>query len=181
MRRLLWTAVVLLALAIAGGGLAIAWLAKSENAVVWLAKRIAAATGGRLELPGPRGYLSGTVRIARLRYEDEDVRIVAQDVALEPVLVAALARRVALSTLAIPDLEIVSKPTPGEPTPPDTLALPVEVAVGQVTIGRAVVRSEPDAIAFDAVALAYEGSATRHAIHDFKAGLPFGAVAGSIA
>ena len=181
MRRLLWAAVILFALAIAGGGLAIAWLAKSENAVVWLAGRIAAAAGGALEITDPRGYLSGTVRIARLRYEDEDVRIVAQDVALEPVLVAALARRLALSTLTVRDLEIVIKPTPGDPSPPDTLALPVEVAIDRATIGRVVVRSDPDAIAFDAVTLAYEGSATRHAIHAFKAGSPLGAIAGAIA
>ena len=181
MRRLLWTIVAVFALVVVGGALAVAWLAKSEHAVVWLAKEIAAAAGGALEITDPRGYLSGTVRIARLRYEDEDVRIVAQDVALEPVLVAALARRLELSTLAARELEVVIKPTPGEPKPPDTLALPVDVGIERATFGRVVVRSEPDELAFEDVSLAYEGSATRHAVRDLKARSALGALGGAIA
>ena len=180
MRKLAWTAFALLALAMAGA-LAIAWLAKSEHAVVWLASRIAAASGGSLEISDPRGYLSGTVRIARLRYEDEDVRIVAQEIAFEPVLVAVLARRLELRTLAARDLEIVSKPTPGEPEPPDTLALPVDVAVERATFDRVVVRSDPDEVTFDAVSLTYAGSATRHAVRDLKARSPLGEIEGAIA
>jgi translocation and assembly module TamB len=180
MRRLLWIGVALLALAIVGVGLAVAWLATSESAVAWLAARAVAAAGGALEIGEPRGYLTGTVRIARLRYEDEDVRISAEEVALEPVLVAALARRLELATLAARTLEIVIKPTPGPSSPPDTLALPLGVAIGRATVGRVVVRSEPDEVAFDAVTLAYEGSATRHAIGDLKAGSPLGALAGAI-
>ena len=181
MRRLIWIGVALLALAIVGVGIAVAWLATSESAVAWLAARAVAAAGGALEITEPRGHLTGTVRIARLRYEDEDVRITAEDVALEPVLVAALAQRLELATLAARTLEIVIKPTPGPSSPPDTLALPLGVAIGRATIGRVVVRSDPDEVAFDAVTLAYEGSATRHAIGDLKAGSPLGALAGTIA
>ncbi len=181
MRRLLWTLVAVFALVVLGGVLSVAWLAKSEHAVVWLAKEIAAAAGGALEITDPRGYLSGTVRIARLRYEDEDVRIVAQEVALEPVLVAALARRLELSTLAARELEVVIKPTPGEPKPPDTLALPVDVDIERAMFGRVVVRSEPDEFAFEDVSLAYEGSATRHAVRDLKARSTLGTFGGAIA
>ena len=112
MRRLIRIGVVLVALAIAGGAIAVAWLATSESAVAWLAARAVAAAGGTLEITEPRGSLAGTVRMARLRYEDEDFRITAQDVALEPVLIAALARRLELKTLAARELEIVIKPTP---------------------------------------------------------------------
>src|SRR5262245_56035628 len=181
MRRLFWTVAALFALVVVGGVLAVAWLAKSEHAVVWLAREIAAAAGGALEITDPRGYLSGTVRIARLRYEDEDLRIVAQDVALEPVLVAALARRLELSTLTARELEVVIKPTPGEPKPPDTLALPVDVGIERATFGRVVVRSEPDELAFEDVSLAYEGSATRHAVRDLKARSALGALGGAVA
>jgi translocation and assembly module TamB len=181
MRRLLKIGVLLVLAALTAGGIAAAWLAKSEAAVAWLAERAVAAAGGVLEISGPRGSLTGTIRIARLRYEDEDVRVTAQDVALEPVLVALLARRLELATLAARELEIVIKPTPGEPAPPDSLALPLAVGVGRATIDRVVVRSEPDEVAFDAVTLGYEGSASRHAISDLKAGSALGAIAGAVA
>ena len=91
MRRLIRIGVVLVALAIAGGAIAVAWLATSESAVAWVAARAVAAAGGTLEIADPRGSLAGIVRMARLRYEDEDFRITAQDVAFEPTLIAALA------------------------------------------------------------------------------------------
>src|SRR5512134_1580288 len=167
MRRLLKIGILLVLAALTAGGIAAAWLAKSEAAVAWLAERAVAAAGGALEISGPRGSLTGTIRIARVRYEDEDVRVTAQDVALEPVLVALLARRLELATLAARELEIVIKPTHGAtPAPPDSLALPLAVGVGRATIHHVVVRSEPDEVAFDAVTLGYEGSASRHAISD---------------
>ena len=179
LRRLFWTAAVLLAIAVAGGGLAAAWFAGSEGTLAWLAARAVAAAGGRLEIVDPRGSLAGTVRAARLRYEDEDFRITAQEVAFEPVLVAALVRRLELKTLAARELEIVIKPTPS--STPDTLALPLAVGIDRATVERVVLRSDPDVVAFDSVALGYEGSGTRHAIRDLKAGSPVGALAGAIA
>jgi translocation and assembly module TamB len=179
MRRLIRIGVVLVALAIAGGAIAVAWLATSESAVAWVAARAVAAAGGTLEIADPRGSLAGTLRMARVRYEDEDFRITAHDVALEPVLIAALVRRLELKTLAARELEIVIKPTPS--STPDTLALPLAVGIERATVGKVVVRSDPDELVFDSVALAYEGSATRHAIRDLKAGSPLGALAGAIA
>jgi len=179
MRRLIKIGVFLVALAIAGGAIAVAWLATSESAVAWLAARAVAAAGGALEITEPRGSLAGTVRMARLRYEDEDFRITAQDVALEPALIAALARRLELKTLAARELEIVIKPTPS--STPDTLALPLAVGIGRATVGRLVVRSGPDELVFDSVTLAYEGSAMRHAIRDVKVGSPLGALEGTLA
>jgi hypothetical protein len=181
MRRLLKATVLLLALSAAAVGIAAAWLATSESAVAWLAARAVAAAGGALEIAEPRGSLAGTVRFARLRYEDEDVRVTAADLALEPVLVAALARRLEAATLDAGALEIVIKPTSGAPAPPDSLALPLSVGVGRATIGRLVVRSGPDEVAFDAVTFGYEGSASRHAISDLKAGSALGAIAGAVA
>ncbi len=181
MRRLIAPVVVLFAVALAaaaGGG---AWFATSEGATAWLAARLVAASGGALEITSPSGSLGGIVRIARLRYEDADVRVVAEEVALEPVLAAALARRVELKTLAARTLEIAIKPTPGEPSPPASLALPLAVAVDRATLGRVVVRSDPDEVAFEAVALAYEGSATRHVVRNLEADSPLGALAGAFA
>jgi translocation and assembly module TamB len=180
-RRLLILSLVLVVVAAVGGAAALAWLTRSEHAVAWLAARIAAAAGGALEIEAPRGTLGGTVTIARLRYEDEDLRIVARAVALEPVLAAVLARRLELATLAAEALEIALKPTPGDPSPPDSLALPVEVAIGRATFGRIVIRSDPDEAAFEAVSLGYEGGAARHVVRDLKARSPLGAIGGEVA
>ncbi len=181
MRRLIAFTAVLAVLAILGAGIGVAWLATSESATAWVAAKLVAGSGGTLEITGPGGTLGGTVRIARLRYEDGDVHVVAQDVALGPVLAAALARRVELKTLAARSLEILIKPTAGEPSPPDSLALPLAVGVGRATFDRVVVRSPPDELAFDAVSLAYDGSAARHAVRDLRASSPLGALTGTIA
>ena len=85
-------------------------------------------------------------------------------------LIAALARRLELKTLAARELEIVIKPTPS--STPDTFALPLSVGVDRATVGRVVVRSDPDELVFDSVTLAYEGSPTRHALRELKAKLP---------
>jgi translocation and assembly module TamB len=177
MRKLLWTAVAVLLLAIVGGGLAAAWLVTSERAVVWLAARAVAAAGGALEISEPGGALGGTVRIGRLRYEDADFRVTAREVEIEPLLVAALARQALLRRLAARELEIVVKPTPVKL--PATLALPLDVAVERAAVDRVVLRVDPDELAFTAVSLAYEATAEGHFIRDLKATTPFGALEGS--
>jgi len=179
MRWVFRVTVLLFALAIAAAGIAAAWLATSESAVAWLGARAVAAAGGALELTDPRGRLTGTIRVARLRYEDEDFRITAEDLALEPVLVASLVGRVELRALAARSLEIVIKPTP--PSTPDSLALPLAVGVRRATIARVIVRSDPDELAFDAVTLAYEGSGMRHSITDVKGRSAFGTLTGGFA
>jgi translocation and assembly module TamB len=177
MRRRAWISLVLVLAAIVGGGLAAAWLATSERAVTWLAARAVAAAGGALEITAPRGALGGTVRIARLRYEDEDLRVTAREVELEPALVAALAGRIVLKTLAARELEILVKPTPAKR--PDSLALPLGVAVDRVAIDRVVLRVEPDELALSAVAFAYEATAKEHAIRGLEATTPLGVLQAS--
>ena len=179
MRWLLRITVLLAVLAIAAAGIAAAWLATSESALAWLAARAVAVAGGRLEITDVRGFLAGTIRVGRLRYEDEDFRMTVEEVALEPVLVAVLVRRVELKTLAARNLEVVIKPTP--PATPDSLAPPLAVGIGRAAIGRIVVRSDPDEIAFDDVSFAYEGSATRHALTEVKGRSAFGTLAGVVA
>jgi translocation and assembly module TamB len=177
MRKVLWTAGAVLVLAILGAALAVGWLTTSERAVVWLATELARASGGSLEITAPRGTLGGTVRIARLRYEDDDFRVTASEVEIEPELVAALARRAVIQRLAARELEIVVKPTPAKV--PDSLALPVGVAVERLTIDRVAVRVEPDELVFTGLALAYEATPDRHAIRDARATTAFGALAAS--
>jgi translocation and assembly module TamB len=176
MRRL-WIALVLVLAAIAGGGLAVTWLLTSERAVTWLAARAAAATGGALEIIGARGALGGAVRIAQLRYEDEDFRVTAREVELEPALVAALAGRIVLKVLTARELEILVKPTPAKL--PGSLALPLGVAVERAVIDRIVLRVDLDQLTFTAVSLAYEAGSKEHAVRDLKATTPLGALGGS--
>jgi len=181
MRRLAGIVLLALVLAVAAAGIAATWLFTSESALAWLAARAVAAAGGALEIADVRGSLAGTIRIGRLRYEDEDLRVVAQEVALEPVLVALLARRFEAATLAARELAIAVKPAPGEPAPPGSLALPLTIGVGRATIGRVVVRSDPDVLVFDDVSLGYEGSGARHSIRELKASSALGSLAGAVA
>ncbi len=178
MRKLLWATFALLLLATVGGWLAVGWLTTSERAVAWLAAELARASGGSLEISDARGTLGGTVRIGQLRYEDEDFRVTARAVEIEPALVAVLARRAVLRRLAARELEIVVKPTPAKL--PDSLAVPLDVAVERVAIDRIALRVEPEEeLAFTAVALAYEATATGHFVRNLQATTPFGALAGS--
>src|SRR5215470_14185741 len=177
MRRAVWIPLVVLVLAIAGAAALVAWLATSEGAVVWLAGRVAAAAGGSLEIVQPRGSFGGTVRIERLRYEDADFRVTASDVAVEPVLVAVLARRAVLKNLTAHELEILVKPTPAKL--PASLALPLGVSVERLAIDRVVLRVDPEELVFTTVSLAYEFTESGHVVRDLRATTALGALAGS--
>ena len=177
MRRAVWIPLVVLVLAIAGAAALVAWLATSEGAVVWLAGRVAAAAGGSLEIVRPRGSFGGTVRIERLRYEDADFRVTASDVAVEPVLVAVLARRAVLKNFTAHELEILVKPTPAKL--PASLALPLGVSVERLAIDRVVLRVDPEELVFTTVSLAYEFTESGHVVRDLRATTALGALAGS--
>ena len=110
-----------LALVIVAGAL---WFANSEQGLRWASDEAAARSGGRLTIEGATGSLGGIVRIARLRYADEDLSLVADDVAFTWSPRALLSRAVIVDTLSAATVTLEFKPSAGPSAPPASLALP---------------------------------------------------------
>jgi len=89
--------VALLIVAIIGGAL---WFAASDAGLRWLSGEATARSGGRLTIEGATGSLGGTVRITRLRFEDEDLSLIADDVAFAWSPRALLSRTVLVDALS---------------------------------------------------------------------------------
>ena len=89
--------VALVALAVAVGAL---WFATSEEGLRWASGEAAARSGGRLKIEGESGSLGGIVRIARLTYADEDMSLVAEDVAFRWSPRTLLFRTIVVDTLS---------------------------------------------------------------------------------
>lgn len=166
---------------IAAAAIAVVRFAASEAAVVWLAQKLAAASAGRLTIEAPRGSLTGTVHIATVRYEDEDVRVTARDVALEASLRALASLRVTLAALSVGELEIAPKPGPSAPQQPATLALPLELAVERAAIGKLIVVVDGERLEAHQVSFGYRGTRARHELRGLRAAAPLGDLQGEIA
>src|SRR5262245_10948443 len=166
---------------LAAGAVAIARFAASEAAVAWLAQKLVAAGDGRLAIEGARGSLASTIYIATVRYEDEDLRVIARDVALAASLRALLTLRADLGELSVRELEILSKPSPGSPEPPANLALPLELAVSRGAIDKAILVIDGDRFEARRVSFGYQGSLTRHEVRALHLETMLGDLQGDLA
>ena len=82
LRRLKWFALggaLLVAMLLTGAW----WTASSPSALQWLVAEAMLRSNGALEFEGVSGSLLGRVRVRRLTYAAQDVRVMLEDVALE--------------------------------------------------------------------------------------------------
>ncbi len=144
-----------------------AWLATREETLQWAARKLAEQTGGAVVLEDVRGSLLGPVTVGRARYEDPDLRITAEEVEIqwEPVALLIRPHAVRITELQAARLELaLLTETEGPTKPPDTLRVPVAIALDRAAIGELVYVSGETRIESRAVKLAYEvDSATAQA------------------
>lgn len=129
--RLLVGLGLLLALAAAG----LWWWAGQDGSLEWALKRI--ARGAPLQSEGVQGSLRSGLRIARISWERDGLRLEAEDIRLEWQPLAILNRTVHLEQLQVARARVIdSRPASGEPLrEPTDLRLPWRVNVESLQVG----------------------------------------------
>lgn len=139
MRRVAIALLVLLAVLLAAAG-GIAWFATQPAALAWALERGAAYAGGRIEHTELTGTFFTPIGARRLVYEDATIRveITGLDLAIASLREVVLDRRLVVERLGATTVDVLSKAPPSnEPAqPPATLALPIDVSVQSLAIGR---------------------------------------------
>jgi translocation and assembly module TamB len=153
------------------------WAAHSEAALAWAAARIEGATGGRLRIESPRGALAGPIRAARVTYAEANVRVTANEVALDLRLRPLLGRRLEASSLEAQSVRIEILPTPST-GPPDSIGVPLTIAVDRFAIASFDLIAGTEALEFREVAGAYRGGPHGHRLELARAGTPWGDASG---
>jgi translocation and assembly module TamB len=169
---------LVLIVAIIGGAL---WFAASDAGLRWASGEATARSGGRLTIEGATGSLGGTVRIARLRYEDDDLRLIADDVAFAWSPRALLSRTVLVDVLSAATVTLEFKPSAGPSAPPASLTLPWPIDVRRADIAALIVSSGPNRWRVRQLGFHYTGTLERHALDALTLDSEWGSVRGKLA
>jgi translocation and assembly module TamB len=168
----------LLVLALIGGAL---WFAASEAGLRWATGEATARSGGRLTIAGVSGSLGGTVRIARLSYTDDNLSLVADDVAFAWSPRALLSRSVVVDTLSAAAVALEFKPSAGPGAPPASLALPWPIDVRRADVAELAIASGTNRWHVTQLGFHYTGAFARHALDALTLDSRWGSVRGRIA
>jgi len=177
LRRIAIEAGVALAVATALA-LAAAW-AVSSRAVVRALDFAVAQSQGRLTYEGASGSLTGRVGVERIEWRDGATRILAEDVDVAISPRALFDWRLALSHVDARRVTVELPEGDGTDTPlPDSLALPIAVAIDRVSVGRIDWKAGARTGVIDRVSFAYAGDAARHRVRDVDVRVPGAQLAG---
>jgi translocation and assembly module TamB len=151
-------------------GTAGAWLLYTEAGLAWIVARAGNAAGEGLTLEGVAGTLAGGTSARHIRFAGDDIEVRANDayLRLSPYSILMLTPR--LSELRATELIVTTRP--GEPRgrPPDTLELPMNVQLPDVSVGRLVIDMGKGPMDITDVRLAYSGGRSRHTVHKLALG-----------
>ncbi|HKW79813.1 MAG TPA: translocation/assembly module TamB domain-containing protein [Casimicrobiaceae bacterium] len=170
--------VALAAIALVATGL---WLAHTDAGLRWVSGQAMARTGGRLSIEGATGSLGGRVRIARLTYDDDDLKLVADDVAFTWSPRALFTRSIVVDDLSAAAVGLQLKPSAGPSQPPASLALPWPIDVRRADIALLTVESGPNRWQVRRLGFHYIGAADRHALDALALDSEWGSLHGNIA
>ncbi len=170
--------VALLAAALLAGAW---WFAASEAGLRWAGEQAASRSGGRVKIEGATGSLGGIVRIARLSYADENLSLVADDIAFSWSPRALFSRSVVVDALSAATVTLDFKPSAGPSAPPASLALPWPVEVRRADIATLTVASGPNRWRVTQLGFHYIGAVERHALDALALDSEWGSVRGRLA
>jgi translocation and assembly module TamB len=114
------------------------WLVSTESGLTALARGATALSGGRLVLQGEQGTLLGRFGFAELRLATPDVSVRARDVRLDWRPIDLLQRQLSVASLSAAELHVATAPATEAPALPQSLTLPLAVALDQFRIDRTV-------------------------------------------
>jgi len=138
---------------------AYAWLG-STQALQWTMREAILASGGKLVIHGADGSLAGELRIESLVFTTADSRLEAEKIILRWQPLSLLLRELRISQATAERIHYTSTSTTPA-TPPDSLALPFNVAIASATISRLVINTLP---AITDIQLQYHGGEKIHAL-----------------
>ena len=148
-----WALIAVAAMAIAAGG---AWWLLSRNAgLEWLIAEAVRRSGGALAIDGVEGSLLGPVKVRRITYETDSLRIVLEDTAMDASPREMARGRLTVRSLEARSLRLETRPSPEPVRPPQSLALPLPVSIARATIREADLQGYK----VRDVTFAYEGGA----------------------
>ena len=156
------------------------WLARSDSGLRWSVDQLVALSGGALTFEGVEGELSASMRGRRIVFTRDDKRVVASDVTIDWSPRALLSRSVHIERLSAATLEVELAPSNAPPSPPDSLSLPLQVAVDRADIGHLIVTSGGQRHEATALSFAYRGSAADHALTALSVVSEWGRVNGDV-
>lgn len=168
----------LFALALIAGAL---WFAASDAGLRWASGEATGRTGGRLKIEGATGSLGGTVRIARLAYSDDNLELVANDVAFTWSPRALLARNVVVDDLSAGTIALEFKASAGPSAPPASLELPWPIDVRRAAIAELTVESGPNRWRVRRLGFRYIGASERHTLDAVTLDSEWGSLRGNLA
>ncbi len=175
-RRLVIAGALFAALALAA-----VWLARSEAALGFVVRRIAAASAGRVQIEGASGSLLGPLRAERVSVRGEASRVIAEDVTLAPRWRALAGGVLAAELVSVRSLRIEREAASGEPAaPPGSLALPIALELARVEIARVDVTGRGEPQSFADVRGAVRLGRARHALALEHLASQWGELSGSV-
>ena len=178
LRRILGWAALLPVLGAAALGI---WLGTSSDALQWAVARLEAAAGGRLRIEQAQGSLLGPITVRRVSYLDPDLSAAIDDLHVVVAWPRVLQGTIAFGSLAARSVEVRTTPSSDDaPRAPQSLALPLPVAIGQMEIERLVWRSGDASVTVAPLQGAYAGGPRAHRVVVQKARTPWGDVGAEI-
>ncbi len=156
-----------------------AWL-QTPAALAWAIERIHSQSQGRLVVVGASGSLLSTVQVRELRYRDDAVELVAEEVALEWSPRALWSRTIHIAALGGQRIVVALKPSGQKSALPGSLALPFEIAIDKAAFGEVVVDAGDGHYRINGVTLGYVGGAGAHRLRQVGLTSEWGAIAGEM-
>jgi len=154
------------------------WLAFSESGLGTLARLAAAASGGRLTLEQPSGWLLGPLAFARVIWSEPGTEVVIERLQIDWSPATLLEKRLAIAELAAARVAIEIASSDEASTPPASLRLPLAVDVKKITISRL---DYGKLFSADDLQAAYVGDGADHRLTGVRGRLGKTAISGEMA
>jgi translocation and assembly module TamB len=175
LRRAVFAAVAVLALALAAGG---AWLG-TPAALEFGVAALAVRSGGRIVVTGVSGSLLSTMQAQRIVYRADDLVVTADDVALTWSPAALWSRAIEIGELRARRV-LIEVRTATATALPASLALPIAVAVNRAAVAEFAIGDSDTARALTDIAFGYRGGAASHKFSDIALAGPMGRLSGGV-
>ena len=158
------------------------WASRSEVVLHWAVDRVAAQLPGKLMVSGLSGALVRPITIERLQYEQDGLRIVASEVAIDwSAWVLVLADRVWIRRLTAGAVTVESRSQGAAPPAlPQHLRLPLAVRIDRLEVSTLRAEIDGRAVELSTIALAYEGNHRFHHLDLERVTSEWGALHGEL-
>ncbi len=171
------------ALAAAATFAALCWMLLSgQFGVDLMVRELVARSGGTLEIEGATGAFIDTVRVSRIVWRGPTATAIVTDAALTWKPAALWSQGIVVHGLGAQRLELDYEASDSDAVPlPASLALPVELTIERLAIGRLDWRVGTGRGTLRGVAFGYSGGAREHRVSDLALAADFGAMTGGFA